>query len=202
MPTGDNEISGSEILRAVQAALESYRSVIAPTGKRVAIIRFEPAASAPPDWRSRMEAARISADQKTRAFTHLGLRVEQVVLPAAAADADLIGVIDRFNLDPDVTGVIVQFPPPPRLRQFVQRITPTKDLDALLEDRYPYLACATAEGIWRVAAPFVGDRPTVAVVGARGFVGRGVVGCSASTVCARSSWISLMTSPGCATPRC
>jgi hypothetical protein len=50
MPTGDNEILGSEILRAVQAALEPYRSVIAPTGRRVAIIRFEPAAMAPPDW--------------------------------------------------------------------------------------------------------------------------------------------------------
>lgn len=52
---------------------------------------------------------------------------------------------------------------------------PAKDIDALLKGRSPYPACATAEGIYRVAEPFATDRPSIAVVGSKGFVGQGVV---------------------------
>lgn len=68
----------------------------------------------------------------------------------------------------------MQQPVPARLRQFVQGIAPQKDIDALTEASSRQV-CATAEGIWRVVQPFTHDAPSIAVVGAHRFVGRGVV---------------------------
>ncbi|MER7164910.1 tetrahydrofolate dehydrogenase/cyclohydrolase catalytic domain-containing protein [Micromonospora sp. NPDC000207] len=126
------------------------------------------------DWQARTNASRISAEQKVVNFTKIGLDVDHLVLPARVAPAQFAATIKRANVDPTVTAIIVQQPVPARLRQFVQDIAPHKDIDALTENSHQQV-CATAEGIWRVVQPFVRDAPAVAVVGARGFVGRGVV---------------------------
>lgn len=170
----DNELPGGQVLRQVRDAYAQHRQSIAQQNKRVVIVRFEADASAPVDWRRRMEASRISAEQKVRAFTYLGYTPEHLVLPATVSDSQFAAIINRGNADPRVTGIIVQFPPPDRLSEFVQDITPSKDLDALLASGSPYPACATADGVARLIAPFSADA-TIAVVGARGFVGQGVV---------------------------
>jgi methylenetetrahydrofolate dehydrogenase (NADP+) / methenyltetrahydrofolate cyclohydrolase len=171
----ERRVLGGPILRDVQASYEPYRAAIAAAGKRVTIIRFEAEPGSPADWVARMEASRISADQKVKNFSRLGFAVDHVVLPGDASYARLRDTIRQANDDPAVSGVIVQFPPPPRVRPAVQEIAPDKDFDALLDQHSPYPACATAEGIARLVEPFARDHPRIAVVGSNGFVGRGVV---------------------------
>jgi 5,10-methylene-tetrahydrofolate dehydrogenase/methenyl tetrahydrofolate cyclohydrolase len=171
-----NAISGGRILRDVHAAYDGYHDAIAATGKRATIIRFRADEQEPPEWRMRMEASRVSAEQKVRNLTRLGVGVDDVVLDARVSAEEFAAVIERANADPAQAAVIVQMPAPPRLRALVDLIEPAKDIDGLLGERSSVSAPATAEGIVRVAEPFLADRPTVAVVGARGFIGRGVVG--------------------------
>ena len=59
-------LSGTEILRAVRDDLAPYRANIQPYQRWVTIIRFEATPADPPQWRWRMEACRISAEQNAR----------------------------------------------------------------------------------------------------------------------------------------
>ncbi|MEU0082000.1 tetrahydrofolate dehydrogenase/cyclohydrolase catalytic domain-containing protein [Micromonospora tulbaghiae] len=170
----NNLISGRQILRTVHDLYAGYREPMATLGKRATIIRVGAAAHDPVDWQARADASRISAEQKVANFTRIGLDVDHLVLPAHVTPAQFAAAIERANADPVVTVIIVQQPVPARLRQFVQDIAPQKDIDALTEGSDQQV-CATAEGIWRVVQPFSRDAPAIAVVGARGFVGQGVV---------------------------
>ncbi|GGU44582.1 bifunctional 5,10-methylenetetrahydrofolate dehydrogenase/5,10-methenyltetrahydrofolate cyclohydrolase [Streptomyces violascens] len=169
-----HQLSGRALLRTVREDLGVYRDRIEPARLRVAVIRFTPADGDPPEWALRMEASRVSAEQKYKAFTHLGLTVDPVVLPGTVSAAEFAAHIDACNADPATRAVIVQFPPPARLTSLVHQLDPAKDIDGLLGGRSLHRACATADGISRIVAAFDADA-TVAVVGARGFVGSGVV---------------------------
>ena len=169
------EFSGAAVLRSVRQELAPYRDEIAPRNKRVSVIRFAADESDPSVWKRRMEASRVSAEQKVKAFSHLGYEVDHTVLPRSTSAAEFAALIDQRNADPATSAVIVQYPPPPHLAPVVQRLDPRKDIDGLLGERSMQEACATADGIVRVVLPFAQDNPSIAVVGARGFVGSGVV---------------------------
>ncbi|TDD46415.1 bifunctional 5,10-methylenetetrahydrofolate dehydrogenase/5,10-methenyltetrahydrofolate cyclohydrolase [Kribbella antibiotica] len=143
--------------------------------RQVAVIRFAAEPTDPSVWQRRMEASRVSAEQKVRAFSHLGFGVDHQVLPGHTSAADFAALIDAHSNDPATSAIIVQYPPPPHLTALVQRMAPAKDIDGLLGDRSPQLACATADGISRVVRPYAQDNPRIAVVGGQGFVGSGVV---------------------------
>ncbi|MEU8777771.1 tetrahydrofolate dehydrogenase/cyclohydrolase catalytic domain-containing protein [Streptomyces sp. NPDC048606] len=169
-------VSGRDVLRQARELYAHYREVVQPREQKVAIIRFSPAPTDPPDWRIRLEASRVSAEQKVKAFEHLGFQADHVILPPGIDRAGFQRVLESHNADPSTRSIIIQFPPPPHLMPVVAHLDPAKDIDALLKGRSPYAACATAEGIYRVAEPFARDMPTIAVVGSNGFVGQGVVG--------------------------
>ncbi|WP_055539099.1 tetrahydrofolate dehydrogenase/cyclohydrolase catalytic domain-containing protein, partial [Streptomyces neyagawaensis] len=168
-------VSGRDVLRQAKELYEPYRNDVAPTGQRVAIIRFQPAENDPPDWKIKLEASKVSAEQKVKSFEHLGFQADHVVMPPGTTRAQFAEVLERANQDPQTRAIIVQFPPPAHLQPLVQRMDPAKDIDALTKGRSPYNACATAEGICRVVEPFAKDDPVIAVVGSKGFVGQGVV---------------------------
>ncbi|MFH9606253.1 tetrahydrofolate dehydrogenase/cyclohydrolase catalytic domain-containing protein [Streptomyces sp. NPDC017448] len=168
-------VSGRDVLRQARALYAHYRPAVEPTGMKVAVIRFTPASTDPPDWRVRLEASRISAEQKIKSFEHLGFQADHVVLPPGVDRRAFREVLEGYNADPATRAIIVQFPPPRDLAPVVDGMDPAKDIDALLKGRSPYPACATAEGIYRVAEPYATDRPAIAVVGGKGFVGQGVV---------------------------
>ncbi|EDY43402.1 bifunctional 5,10-methylenetetrahydrofolate dehydrogenase/5,10-methenyltetrahydrofolate cyclohydrolase [Streptomyces sp. SPB074] len=168
------QLSGNALLRSVRENLAMYRDAIEPSGKGIAVVRFTPTDSDSPEWVRRMEASRVSANQKVKAFSYLGFTVDHLVLPGTVSAAEFADRIDAFNADDHIRAIIVQFPPPARLTPLVQRLEQIKDIDGLLEDRSPHRACATADGISRVVIP-VAEEASIAVVGARGFVGRGVV---------------------------
>ncbi|MGW0840132.1 tetrahydrofolate dehydrogenase/cyclohydrolase catalytic domain-containing protein [Streptomyces sp. NPDC002787] len=168
-------VSGRDVLRQAKDLYAPYRDAVAPTGQRVAIIRFQPAEDDPPDWKVKLEASKVSAEQKVKSFEHLGFEANHVVMPPGTTRAQFAAVLERANQDPATRAIIVQFPPPAHLQPLVQRMDPAKDIDALTKGRSPYTACATAEGICRVVEPFAQDDPVIAVVGSKGFVGQGVV---------------------------
>lgn len=166
-------IPGREILRQVVAAYQPFRTEIRERQTRVLILRFtttDPATS----WATRMQASAVSARQKVAVFGALGAQPEEVVVPDTVSAADFVDHLEAGNADPRVAAVIVQTPTPARLSAELNRLDPGKDIDALgLRSSRP--ACATADGIARLAAPFLDPGTVVVVVGSRGFVGSGVV---------------------------
>ncbi|MDX2531115.1 tetrahydrofolate dehydrogenase/cyclohydrolase catalytic domain-containing protein [Streptomyces europaeiscabiei] len=170
-----DHVSGRDVLRQAKELYAPYRDAVAPTGQRVAIIRFRPAENDPAEWKVKLEASKVSAEQKVKSFEHLGFRADHVVMPPGTTRAQFAEALERANRDPATRAIIVQFPPPAHLQPLVQRMDPAKDIDALTKGRSPYTACATAEGICRVVEPFARDDPLIAVVGSKGFVGQGVV---------------------------
>lgn len=174
-PTEPSPIRGGPLLREIREAYQQhYRSTIEQQGRRMAILRFTTDESG--SWAARMDASRVSAEQKVRNFEALGYEVEHVVLPDTVSPAEFGERLDRCNEQPEMTGIIVQFPPPARLQAVVATIDPAKDVDGLLgPERSPYPAPATSEGISRLVEPFLLENPHVAVVGSAGFIGSGVM---------------------------
>lgn len=172
-PQHQLRVPGRAILREVlDAYQEPFRRAILERGTRVLILRFT--ASTSDAWAARVPASVISAEQKVRMFTALGARVDSLAVPDTIEPGELVDRLAAANAASDIAAIIVQTPPPPRLRDTLHLIDPAKDIDALGVDS-PRLACATADGIVRIAHPFLTPDTDIAVVGAHGFVGSGVV---------------------------
>lgn len=167
-------VPGRRILAEVLEAYQPYRARIEEQEARVVIFRFEPEADTTPQWAARMRASAVSATQKEHTFIRLGADVDVVVLPDQASLPQMLDALDAANTAPDVAAIIVQTPPPAHIDPVLGHISPAKDIDALSAVS-AHRACATADGITRIAAPFLENETTSAVVGARGFVGSGVV---------------------------
>lgn len=168
-----SEVRGGPILKQVKARLRHIQDIY--NQKQVTIIRFHP----PEEERDPLkiaahEAARFSTEHKVKTFGTLGCRVEQPVLDyqitLTAFRTLLTEAIDNS------IGVIVQNPMPPELKKLVQRQIPyLKDLDGMRLDNPYFRTSATSETIFRLVESFAQKTDTVAVIGAGGFVGAGVV---------------------------
>ncbi|MGE5227540.1 MAG: bifunctional 5,10-methylenetetrahydrofolate dehydrogenase/5,10-methenyltetrahydrofolate cyclohydrolase [Planctomycetaceae bacterium] len=79
------------------------------------------------------QASRIYVGQKHKACSDVGIRSEQVDLPAYVTEHELLATIRRLNRDPEIHGLIVQLPLPQGLVELdVQRaVAPEKDVDGL-----------------------------------------------------------------------
>lgn len=166
-------IPGRAILAEVRDTYrDAYAATLQELGTRMMVVRFEPTTQ-DTVWAARMEASRVSAEQKVLTFTALGATPDHIVVPDSAGISEIAGIIHRANDDPQVAGIIVQAPPPQPVLALLNEIDPAKDIDAL-GIFAPRTACATADGVVRVAEPYLPDA-RIAVVGSSGFVGSGVV---------------------------
>src|ERR671926_726527 len=79
------------------------------------------------------QASRIYVGAKHKACADVGIRSEQVDLPAFVTEHELRATIRRLNRDPEIHGIILQLPLPGHLRELeVQRtVDPEKDVDGL-----------------------------------------------------------------------
>ena len=79
------------------------------------------------------QASRIYVGAKHKACADVGIRSEQVDLPAYVTEGELLATLRRLNRDPEIHGIIVQLPMPMGLRELeVQRtVAPEKDVDGL-----------------------------------------------------------------------
>lgn len=78
-------------------------------------------------------ASRIYVGAKHKACADVGIRSEQVDLPAYVTEHEVLATMRRLNRDPDIHGIIVQLPLPSHLHELeIQRtIEPEKDVDGL-----------------------------------------------------------------------
>jgi methylenetetrahydrofolate dehydrogenase (NADP+)/methenyltetrahydrofolate cyclohydrolase len=78
-------------------------------------------------------ASQLYVRSKGEAMAEAGLRSFEHKLPAATAEAELLGLIARLNLDDRVDGILVQLPLPTHIdpQRVIEAIDPAKDVDGL-----------------------------------------------------------------------
>ncbi|MEO1352958.1 MAG: tetrahydrofolate dehydrogenase/cyclohydrolase catalytic domain-containing protein [Cyanobacteria bacterium J06635_15] len=183
-------VDGRQILRDIKEQLAGFRNSLREKGSRVAIIHFaDPGEGYPEIIRTRVRAADVSTRAKLKTFSALGAEPIDIPKPWTTSPTEFIKTISALNEDPSVAGIIVQHPMQEVIRRRLNQIAPEKDLDTLtIRQENPFQVPATSDAILRVATaftqseavlrtvePYIEDNPLIAVVGAQGFVGSGVV---------------------------
>jgi methylenetetrahydrofolate dehydrogenase (NADP+)/methenyltetrahydrofolate cyclohydrolase len=120
---------------------------------------------------------------KRRAADKVGIRALDFDLPEGTTEAELLALIDRLNVDPEVHGILVQLPLPgiPDATRLIHRIDPRKDVDGFHPENVGHLALrqfglrpCTPRGITTLLAWT--DRPvrgqSATIVGVSNHVGR------------------------------
>lgn len=185
-PSEATKIYGGKVLKQVKEKLQSFKEQLEEKNSKVAIIQFSPPeglsdtssqqTTSSKLTLSRYKAADASSRAKRKTFNSLGISTSYDLLPWENSEDDFIELLTDLGEAKEVAGIIVQYPMPRYCKDNLWRIPPDKDVDSLTENsEYPSLP-ATSEAITRVVEAFAEDDSLVAVVGARGFVGRGVVG--------------------------
>ena len=77
-------------------------------------------------------ASRSYVSNKEKDCAEVGIRSFEYTLPEETPEAELLGLIDQLNADPNVHGILVQLPIPAHMNEsnVLQRIDPAKDADA------------------------------------------------------------------------
>ena len=127
----------------------------------------------------------IYVRNKVRACQELGIRSETLTPPDSVSTEELLGMVAELNARPEVDGILVQLPLPPRVdaKRVAAAIAPAKDVDGLhpcnignLVVGLPGLRACTPAGILellrRYGIPIAGKRAVV--VGRSDIVGKPV----------------------------
>ncbi len=79
------------------------------------------------------QASRIYVGAKHKACADVGIRSEQIDMPAYVTEGELHATIRRLNRDPEIHGIILQLPMPQHIRELEvqQTMDPSKDVDGL-----------------------------------------------------------------------
>ncbi len=131
-------------------------------------------------------ASALYVRNKRRACKHVGFRSFDFDLPARTSEAELIALIDRLNVDPDVHGILLQLPLPAGISAtaLIDRIDAHKDVDGFQAENVGRLALrqrglrpCTPKGVMTLLAHT--DRPVrgrnAVVVGVSNHVGRPLI---------------------------
>lgn len=115
-------LDGKEIARQMREEMKAEAAALAARGHRpglgVLLVGDNP-------------ASRSYVTAKEKACEETGLHSREVLLPAGAAKADILAVVDQFNRDPSIHGILVQLPLPDASieQEVLQAILPEKDVD-------------------------------------------------------------------------
>lgn len=76
-------------------------------------------------------ASAVYVRNKVRACAEVGIKSEVIRYPVDVAEAELLACIDRLNRAPDIHGILVQLPLPPRIsvRHVLETVSVAKDVD-------------------------------------------------------------------------
>ena len=104
-------------------------------------------------------ASAVYVRNKQRAATEIGMLAEDILLPADAAESNVVEEVKKLGADDRFHGVLVQLPLPPHISKdtVMEAISPTKDVDGLhpvnmgllVEGRQRYVP-ATPAGIQQI----------------------------------------------------
>lgn len=129
------------------------------------------------------EASKLYVRNKTNACDIIGFKSEAHTLPGETSQAELEALIDQYNNDPSIDGILVQLPLPAHLDSdsLLERIKPDKDVDGFhpfnlgrLAQRLPLLRPCTPKGIMTLlesTGQTIQGKDAV-IVGASNIVGR------------------------------
>ncbi|KQX25993.1 MULTISPECIES: bifunctional 5,10-methylenetetrahydrofolate dehydrogenase/5,10-methenyltetrahydrofolate cyclohydrolase [unclassified Sphingomonas] len=115
----DGKARAASLRRSVARDVEAFADAVgAPPTLAVVLVGDDP-------------ASRVYVGRKLAACRETGIRSIEHRLPATAAQADLLALIDRLNADDAVHGILVQLPLPAPLdaAALLDRIAPVKDVD-------------------------------------------------------------------------
>jgi methylenetetrahydrofolate dehydrogenase (NADP+) / methenyltetrahydrofolate cyclohydrolase len=78
-------------------------------------------------------ASEVYVRNKGKQTVEVGMISREHKLPATTSEADLLDLVGELNDDPDVDGILVQFPVPEQISQHkvINTIDPAKDVDGL-----------------------------------------------------------------------
>ncbi len=76
-------------------------------------------------------ASEMYVGMKNKAASTMGLNSRQITLPADTPEAELLGVVEGLNADPEIHGILVQLPLPDHIDEarIIEAIDPAKDVD-------------------------------------------------------------------------
>ncbi len=76
-------------------------------------------------------ASKVYVGRKEKACAELGIHSETMVLPETATEAELLRLIDQFNVDKRLHGILVQAPLPRHISEarVYSRVLPARDVD-------------------------------------------------------------------------
>jgi methylenetetrahydrofolate dehydrogenase (NADP+)/methenyltetrahydrofolate cyclohydrolase len=76
-------------------------------------------------------ASKSYVSSKSHALVEVGMRPFDYHWPADTTEAELIGLVQKLNVDPAVQGILVQLPLPPQINpsRIIASINPDKDVD-------------------------------------------------------------------------
>lgn len=129
-------------------------------------------------------ASQVYVRNKRRACEEVGIKSFAYDLDENTTQEQLDKLIDDLNNNPDVDGILVQFPLPSHLDEssVVERISASKDVDGFhpynvgrLVQRIPYICACTPHGVMTLLHKTLGDDLkglNAVVVGASNIVGR------------------------------
>lgn len=128
-------------------------------------------------------ASTIYVRKKREICESLGMRSLAHNLPEHTTLEELLALIDTFNADPEVDGILVQLPLPAQIdsTRVIERIDPAKDVDGFhpynigrLAQRIPMLRPCTPKGVMTMLEGLKIDLKgkNAVVVGASNIVGR------------------------------
>ena len=116
-------ISGTEVAKAIREELQAEVAVLKEKhaivpGLVTILVGEDPASQ-----------SYVSAKNKTAHA--LGIHSEQVTLPADTSEQDLLSIVEKFNKDKNIHGILVQLPLPKHINEtnVLYAIDPAKDVD-------------------------------------------------------------------------
>ncbi len=128
-------------------------------------------------------ASQVYVRNKRKACSDVGIKSFSYDLPATTSQAELEALIDECNANPEIDGILVQFPLPEGLdeRRVIEKIAPDKDVDGFhpynvgrLTQRIPLLRACTPKGVMtmlkKIGLDLLGINAVI--VGASNIVGR------------------------------
>ncbi len=129
-------------------------------------------------------ASQVYVRNKRKACEEVGIKSFAYNLPATTTQDELSKLIAELNANPEVDGILVQFPLPNGLDEsrVVEEISPSKDVDGFhpenvgrLVQRIPYICACTPHGVMTLLHKTLGNDLkglNACVVGASNIVGR------------------------------
>ncbi len=129
----DGKTYASKVKEQVTAGVEAFKAKTgASPGLAVVLVGEDP-------------ASKVYVASKARVSGEVGIRSIEHKLPATTSQDDLLQLVRSLNADPEVNGILVQFPVPDQISQqaVIDTIDPVKDVDGL----HPLNAGRLASGL-------------------------------------------------------